>query len=141
MLAALRERTGNPDLDPDDQGDVPIRYGSALVWVRVDRKVPAVDVFSYVLSDVEPAAGLLEALNELTRAHRPAAFFVANSRVVATLRVDCGPLYPPRLIEAVRFLGKLVDEVDEDLGSRFGGKTAFDQGRPAGEDTACARPN
>jgi hypothetical protein len=47
----------------------------------------------------------------------------------------------PNLIQALGFLGKLVDETDDDLGSWFGGRTAFDQGRTAGQDAAFARPN
>jgi hypothetical protein len=140
-LAALRENTGNPELDTDGQGDIPIRCGSALVWVRVDRKIPVIDLFSHVLSDVEPTPGLLEALNELNQARRPATFFVVNSKVVATVQVDCDPLHPPALIRALGFLGELVDETDDDLGSRFGGRTAFEQRRPTGQDTECARPN
>jgi hypothetical protein len=140
-LAALREKTGNPDLGVDEEGDIPIRFGSALVWVRVHKKSPVINVFSHVLSDVESTAELLEAINELNRTERPAAFFVSNASVVATVQVDCTPLYSPNLTEAVDFLGKLVDEKGDELGSRFGGRTAFADGHAPGSKASCERPN
>jgi hypothetical protein len=141
VIAALREPTGNPDLEPDEEGDIGIRFGGALVWVRVNRARPAVDIFSHVVNGAAPTPALLEALNELNRTHCPAAFFATDSTVIATVQIDCDPFSPPVLVRLVGYLGHLVDEVDEDLSARFGGRTAFDDGHAREASASCERPN
>jgi hypothetical protein len=141
VIAALREPTGNPDLEPDEDGDIAIRFGGALVFVRVNRERPAIDLFSHVVRNVEPTPALLEALNELNRAHCRTTFLATDSTVIATLEIDCDPFSPTILVRSVGYLGHLVDEVDEDLSARFGGKTAFDDGHAQGASAACERPN
>ena len=88
-IKALREGVGIPELDADASGDIPICYGSALVWIRVNLNLPAVGVFSRVLSDVEPAPALMDSLNDLNVHRRPATFYVCDSAVMAATEVDC----------------------------------------------------
>ena len=141
-IAALREETKIPELNADESGDIGIRYGSALVWVRVNRKLPAIGLFSCALSHVDPTPALMHALNELNTHRRPATFYIYETTVMAATEVDCDPFYPPALLRALRFLAELVDEVDEDLSEHFGGRTAFDEARPSEDpDTVCHRAN
>ena len=131
-IAALREGTQVPELEADESGDVPIRYGSAGLWVRVNRGIPQIAIYSCVLLDVEATPALLEALNELNAQHRPATFYLYKSVVVAATELDCAPFNPPALLRALQFLAHLVDEVDEDLSLRFGGRTGLQEARSSG---------
>jgi len=141
-IAALRDGTELPELEPDESGDVTIRYGSAGLCVRVNRDTPQIGIFSRALLDVEATPALLDALNELNVQHRPATFYFYKSTVVAATEVDCDPFHPPALLRALRFLSQLVDEIDEDLSLRFGGRTCLQEAGPSADPgTACQRVN
>ena len=59
-IAALRDGTELPELEPDESGDVTIRYGSAGLCVRVNRDTPQIGIFSRVLLDVEATPAPLD---------------------------------------------------------------------------------
>ena len=65
VVAGLLKTT--PDaLQVDSDGDIGIRSGSAMVFVRVRDNPPLVDVFSPILTEVEPTEQLYVKLSELT---------------------------------------------------------------------------
>lgn len=72
------------ELSVDDDGDVPVRHGSATWVARVrDRgSTPHIEVFSVVVADVDQDPGLLEALNDLNRRLVHCRAFHADRAVV-----------------------------------------------------------
>ena len=65
VIAAMLKTT--PEALPiDTDGDIGIRSGSAMVFVRVRDNPPLVDVFSPVLTDVDANEKLYVRLSELT---------------------------------------------------------------------------
>ena len=141
-LAVLREETGIPSLQADESGDIGIRYGSALVWVRVNRTMPDIGVFSRVLEGVEANPPLLVALNDLNTHRRPATFYTWDSTVMLATEVDCEPFHGPALIRAVRFVARLADDMGPFLAACFGGKTAYQESKePEDEHTTAELAN
>ena len=65
MVASLLKTT-RTQLQVDADGDIGIRAGSAMVFVRVRDNPPLVDVLSPVLTEVEPSEKLYIKLSELT---------------------------------------------------------------------------
>ena len=65
LRATLREAAAVPDLDFDEDGDIGIRYGSTIVFVRLIGDPPHVRLLSPLLADVEESHGLLIGLNEI----------------------------------------------------------------------------
>ena len=60
VLKAVRKASGNADLEFTEDGDLPLRFGSAAVLVRVLDDPPCVRVFSPVLENVEADDRLVE---------------------------------------------------------------------------------
>ena len=65
---ALKPFLGLDDLIRDADGDIPVRVGSALMFVRaVPGTPPLVQLFAHVLDDVDLTLPLLEAVNDINR--------------------------------------------------------------------------
>jgi hypothetical protein len=130
-LAALVEEglkrwLGVTEVVRDEDGDYPVRVGSAVVFVRiVDGTPPMVVAFSPILRDVQPSAGLLIALNELNmRIRFGRVFWVANQVVVMT-EVTGVDASADQIALVCLELGGLADALDDALSGRFGGQTTF----------------
>ncbi|MET0417603.1 MAG: ATP-binding protein, partial [Actinoplanes sp.] len=63
---AAAERTPPERLETDADGDIGIRAGAAMVFVRVRDNPPLVEVFSPLVTGVEPAGPLHSRLSEIT---------------------------------------------------------------------------
>ncbi len=124
---ALRSFTDLDEVSEDEDGDIPLRYGGALIFLRVAGDAPYVELFSPLLSGVEPSLELYKALNELTGHHRQIGFFFTGGIVFASLDLLADPFVPDHLGGALAVLGRLCDETGHDLQQRFGGSTAFEE--------------
>ncbi len=123
----------NPEhLQVDSDGDISIRAGSAMVFVRVRDNPPLVDVFSPVLTEVEPTERLYVKLSELTTRMPIGRLYCANDTVWASIPVFGRNFQPTHLMLAVQVMTGLADELDDRLLGEFGGKRFFGEGdKPA----------
>lgn len=118
------------ELVVDEDGDIGVRAGEVGYWARLRRSEddPHIEVFTLVLTDVEPDPGLYEALNEINRgASHVHAFFSTDAVVIA------GELVGETADE--RSLGCLCREVVDlatkygpELQAVFGGKSWAERG-------------
>lgn len=120
------------DLTIEDNGDIPIRLGSALYRISIlDLDPPLVRVWARVLQGVEHSADLLEELNDLNRNIMSArVFFVPDDdsptgRVIAATEIPAETMDAGDLAHACAAIASLADWVDTTLMVRFGGRTAF----------------
>ncbi len=122
-----------PDsLKVDSDGDIGIRAGSAMVFVRVRDNPPLVDVFSPVLTDVEPTEQLYVKLSELTNRMPIGRLYCTNDTVWASIPVFGRNFQATHLMLAVQVMTGLADELDDRLHGEFGGKRFFGEGdKPA----------
>jgi hypothetical protein len=131
VVASLLKTT--PDalaVDPD--GDIGIRSGSAMVFVRVRDNPPLVDVFSPVLTGVGPTEKLYTKLSELTNRMPIGRLYCTNDTVWASVPVFGRDFQPTHLMLAVQVMTGLADELDDRLHGEFGGKRFFGEGdKPA----------
>jgi hypothetical protein len=116
---------GTDELIVDDDGQVPVRWGTAVYRVRVGSDAnPHVEVYAVAVEDVDADPGLFEALNTINRRLSHArAFWVDRCVVVA------GQLLGSSL--TLESLGCTCDEVAAvadsegvDLAGTFGGHVA-----------------
>lgn len=79
----LQQLTGERP-EPDHDGDLPIQYGGASFYVRVEgASDPVVQVFAVVLADLESSPDLLGALNDInTQLKFARAFYVQNQLLI-----------------------------------------------------------
>jgi len=122
FLAAL---TGIVDLSFDSDGDIPLRHGSAMIFVRVHEQPPMIELFSPVLREVTHEAGLVDALNELNSRTRFVSFSAIGGGVVASHELFAQPFVPDHLGHALAVLSRTADEADDELQARFGGEVFF----------------
>jgi hypothetical protein len=131
VLAAM-QKTDVEHLQVDPDGDVSIRAGSAMVFVRVRDTPPLVDVFSPVLTEVEPTEQLYVRLSELTNRMPIGRLYCTNDTVWASVPVFGRNFQPTHLMLAVQVMTGLADELDDRLHGEFGGKRFFGDGdKPA----------
>ncbi|MFX0592957.1 T3SS (YopN, CesT) and YbjN peptide-binding chaperone 1 [Melissospora conviva] len=114
----------------DSDGDINIRAGSAMVFVRVRDNPPLVDVFSPVLTQVEPTERLYVKLSELTNRMPIGRLYCTDDTVWASIPVFGRNFQPAHLMLAVQVMTGLADELDDRLHGEFGGKRFFGEEKP-----------
>ncbi|MDG4827708.1 hypothetical protein O7627_00120 [Solwaraspora sp. WMMD1047] len=125
-------KTPADQLQVDTDGDIGIRAGSAMVFVRVRDNPPLVDVFSPVLTEVEPTEQLYVKLSELTNRMPIGRLYCTNDTVWASVPVFGRNFQATHLMLAVQVMTGLADELDDRLHGEFGGKRFFGEGdKPA----------
>ncbi|HEY8533379.1 MAG TPA: hypothetical protein VIL44_05830 [Micromonospora sp.] len=128
VVAAMMQST--PDqLHVDADGDIGIRAGSAMVFVRVRDNPPLVDVFSPVLTEVRPTEQLYARLSELTNRMPIGRLYCANDTVWASVPVFGRSFQPVHLVLAIQVMTGLADELDDRLHGEFGGRRFFGDDR------------
>jgi hypothetical protein len=117
-------------IDPD--GDIGIRSGSAMVFVRVRDNPPLVDVFSPILTEIQPTEQLYVKLSELTNRMPIGRLYCTNDTVWASVPVFGRDFQATHLMLAVQVMTGLADELDDRLHGEFGGRRFFGEGdKPA----------
>ena len=135
MVVAGLLKTDPDELPVDSDGDIGIRAGSAMVFVRVRTDPPLVDVFSPVLTEVQPTEQLYTKLSELTNRMPIGRLYCANDTVWASIPVFGRSFQTVHLTLAIQVMTGLADELDDRLHGEFGGKRFFGEGdRPGGKD-------
>jgi hypothetical protein len=127
VVAGLLKTTPEA-LQVDSDGDVGIRSGSAMVFVRVRENPPLVDVFSPVLTEVELTEKLYMKLSELTNRMPIGRLYCTQDTVWASIPVFGRNFQPAHLMLAVQVMTGLADELDDRLHGEFGGKRFFSEG-------------
>ena len=125
----LKQVIGADTIEPDHDGDYPVRYQSALYYVRIDpgrRDDPVVQVFAVAVDKVKPAPPLYEALNEINTQLRFARTFWVGGQVLIEAEMPGMSLSPDNFASACRTVASAADYFGPRLAEGFGGKTAFD---------------
>jgi hypothetical protein len=108
-----------------------------MVFVRVRDNPPLVDVFSPILTEVEPTEQLYMKLSELTNRMPIGRLYVAQDTVWASIPVFGRNFQATHLMLAVQVMTGLADELDDRLHGEFGGKRFFGEGdKPATKDNS-----
>ena len=135
--AALTPLFGStPEKDSD--GDIPVPWGSSLVFVRVDEEVPIVQLFSIVVEEVEDLGRAAFEVGVLNRDDRFIKFLLVEDRVIARVHLPAWPFVPEHLRSMLTGMSAKIDEIDEDLVVRIGGRRAFDSPSEDDADDAHA---
>ncbi|GIM88579.1 T3SS (YopN, CesT) and YbjN peptide-binding chaperone 1 [Paractinoplanes toevensis] len=127
-VVATMSKTPVDQLQVDTDGDIGIRAGSAMVFVRVRDNPPLVDVFSPILTEVEPTEELYVKLSELTNRMPIGRLYCAQDTVWASIPVFGRNFQATHLMLAVQVMTGLADELDDRLHGEFGGKRFFGEG-------------
>ncbi len=128
LAAALSAFALGANLAPDGDGDIPIRIGSALMFVRaMGGRPPLVQVFSPIVRNVDATPALLEALNDVNRQVLFGRAFWTQREIVVAMEITAIGISPEQIAFACVQLGNLADDLDDRLRGRFGGTTVFEE--------------
>ena len=115
----------------DSEGDIAIRVGSTMLFLRTAPDGREIIVFAAVVHDVEGRSRATEVLNDLNVDARWVKFQLIRDRVFVTLSVPARPFVPAHLRQAVRIMSDVADGIDNDLATKLNGRTTFnDSGEP-----------
>ncbi len=124
--AELTTMFGHPPIR-DVEGDVAIRVGSTMLFLRTAADGQDVVVFAAVVHDVAGRSRAMEVLNDLNVDARWVKFQLVRDRVFVTVSVLARPFVPAHLRQAVRILSDVADGIDEELAAKLNGRTTFSE--------------
>jgi hypothetical protein len=110
---------GGGEVVVDDDGDIPIRWGSAVLYVRVIADNPIIRIFSPLLREVHLSDDLRDAVNELNKNHLFASAFWADGVVLLTADLFAAPFVPQQFLNLLHAVAETADSIDDQLRSRF----------------------
>jgi hypothetical protein len=120
----LTRMYGHPPLR-DREGDVAMRVGSTMLFLRTSPDGQEILVFAAVVHDVEGRSRAAEVLNDLNVEARWVKFQLVRDRVFVTLSVLARPFVPEHLQHAVQILSEVADGIDDELAAKLHGRTTF----------------
>lgn len=120
----LRRVFGHPPLR-NEVGDVAIRVGSTMVFLRSTTDAAELLLFSALVHDVEGRSRACEVLNDLNMETRFGRFALHRDRVFVQLTVPAQPFVPAHLHQALAHLSQIADGIDDDLATKLGGRTTL----------------
>lgn len=124
--ATLTEYLGEPP-HKDGDGDIPVRSGSALVFIRVLPDHPLIELKAPLVVDISGRTRAAEVIADLNATWRQAKFVLVRDVVVLLLELPTTPFVPQHLVEALRLISRLADDLDDELAGRLGGRIPFDE--------------
>ena len=132
---SLLERViGADKVMADNDGDYPVRFQSALYYVRIDpgpRDDPVVQVFAVAVDKIEPGPALYEALNDINARLRFARTFWVRGQVLIEAEMPGLSLSLEGFGSACETVRYAADHFGPQLAEQFGGKTAFEDEKGA----------
>ena len=131
MVREYLQTQPNEQLRVDADGDIPIRWESALYYVRLLDKAPTfVQVFCVVLRNVGKSNELLEELNIINEGIVSGRMFWAEGNVIAATELLAEQLDQEELAHACWAVGSLAAWADTELHEQFGGEMVFPDDAP-----------
>ncbi len=115
--------------EKDDEGDVPVRCGRSVLFVRVDDEKPLVELYAEVVHGVVEVDRLPAEIDALNRRHRFARFHTRDDVVIMRSELCAWPFAPTQLAVVLAELCATVEDVRRDLVARVGG-SAFEEPDP-----------
>nr|WP_156609735.1 hypothetical protein [Auraticoccus cholistanensis] len=109
----------------DAEGDIAVRVGSTMLFLRVAPDAREVLVFASLVHDVEGRSRAVEVLNDLNADSRSVKFQLVRDRVFVTCSVMAHPFVPAHLHQAVSVLAEVADGIDDELAGKLRGRTTF----------------
>jgi len=122
--STLGQWFGHPPMRTAD-GDVAIRSGSTVVFLRSTPDGEELIVFAALVHDVDGRSRACEVLNDLNVEARYCRFALHRDRVFVQISVPAKPFAPAHLKLALETLSRVADGIDDELATRLGGHTTF----------------
>ncbi|MDO4785169.1 MAG: YbjN domain-containing protein, partial [Propionibacteriaceae bacterium] len=110
----------------DSEGDIAIRVGSTVVFIRSTPDAREIVLFSALVHDVAGRSRAAEVLNDLNVESRFGRFALHRDRVFVQMSVPAQPFVPAHLHQGLKTISQIADGIDDELAARLQGRTTFD---------------
>jgi Putative bacterial sensory transduction regulator len=128
------------ELTINEDGSIPIRRGSTAYYVRLlDGTPPMVQIYSTVLYEVPKSPGLLDRLNEINSETMFARAFWTAEQVIVATELVAESIDKDQIANACGVVGTVSDSIDDELRTKFGGQTIFDEAAKVDADANEAK--
>ncbi len=127
--SVLKDQLGLPEVYRDEDGDIPIPRGSAVVFIRVlDKDSPFLEVFSPLVRGFEISPDVFEAVNAINMQvpMAKATVFADSKQIVLSAHVLIDTLSAKELMFTLDMVSNAADHFDTMLQKRFGGTTLLE---------------
>lgn len=113
----------------DEQGDIPIRRGSAVVFGRLMEgpSGPMFRLFSPLLGGLDKSPNLMERLNQLNMESPYVRFFWVDEHVYCAMDMLAEELQPKEIGNAIEAMTWNSDRLDDLLKADFGGERMVEE--------------
>ena len=125
VLEAIRDALGISETGFDEDGDLGLRIGNAIVFVHVLEDPVCVRVYSPLATKIDDDALALDRLNELNSAVRYVRLFVLEGTIYAAMDVSGSPFVPKHAVDACSMLAALSEDMGGTLRRELGGEAAL----------------
>ena len=115
LLAMVREITGLPDLELDDDGDIGVRFGDLSVFLRLVGNPTYLRLFSAVVEEVPGSPAVFSTLNARHMALGPLRFVWREGTVFALADVPAWPLSRTTLAQTLALFYEATDGLTAEL--------------------------
>lgn len=111
------------DVSVDDDGDIPVPFGSALLYVSPRKQPLHVEIFSQLVKDVDASPELLATLNRFNSSLPFARLFHHDGigGVLLSIHLDARGLGVEALNQHLTAAARLADHYDTAITEQFGG--------------------
>ena len=131
LLTTLKAETGISELNYDSDGDIGIRYGSAVAFVRLIGDPAHIRIYSPILNDVEESPGMFARLNDINANETLMRFYYQNGVIYGASDISAVPYVSAHVVQAFAYFCKIADGMDSLLQAEFGGRTVFIESMPS----------
>lgn len=118
----------------DDDGDIPLRAGSAVVFVRNQWPMPSVQLFAEMVVGIDSPDAAVHELDALNREIESVKFAVHGDMVIATADMCAAPFAAEHLQMLVARVCDVVSRHDGALARRVGGRVFLDTSELLSDD-------
>ena len=131
----LKDHLGVTGLVTDDEGDYPVRAGSAKYYVRLEdtAEPPTIHVYAQILIGVSASPNLYETLNAVNSHITFGRMFHQGETVFASTELVAETMDPEDLSQSCRSIAALADQYDDLFQAEFGGTRQFEEDATTGE--------
>ena len=126
--AALEVMFESP-AEHDEDGDLPVRCGESMAYVRVLADEPTVEVFADIVVDVRDPGQAALAVARLNLGSRHHQFVLRGDRIAMRASLLAWPFSPTQLRLVVRRFCDQVDDVAAEVASSVGGRRFLEPAR------------
>ena len=124
VLDTIRSAFDDQNIEPDDEGDISIPYGSVIAFITINDEPLRAEIYAVLLRDVENSEQLLKTLNLINiRLFFEKVVYIPDEKmIVLSTQLNAAGISKESLLGHLRMVARASDYFDTQLHEQFGGR-------------------